>query len=71
MNILILLPILLALISAFVVYFIKDRKYKNITLFALLSLVLVLSVVNCFVDTSILTLVNILFSTFYYPYLIF
>ena len=59
MNILILLPILLALISAFVVYFIKDRKYKNITLFALLSLVLVLSVVNCFVDTSILTLVNI------------
>ena len=30
MNILILLPILLALVSAFVVYFIKDRKYKNI-----------------------------------------
>ena len=42
MNILILLPILLALVSAFVVYFIKDRKYKNITLFALLSLVLIL-----------------------------
>lgn len=61
MNIFILFPILFPLIGSFISFLFKDeqRKIKNITLFTILLLTFAFSLINCFIDTSILTLVNI------------
>ena len=61
MKMFILFPILLPLLGAFISFLFKEeqRKYKNITLFSILLLTFAFSLINCFVDTSILTLVNI------------
>lgn len=61
MNILILFPILLPIISAFIVYAFKDsnRKNKNILVISLVALTFIMCIVNALVETSYLQIIEI------------
>ena len=61
MNMLILLPILLALVCAFIVFAFKTEKrnIKNIVIISLISLVFVCCVINCFIGDVSITVINI------------
>ena len=61
MNVMILLPILLPIIGAFIVYAFKDKQrlIKNICLTIFVSLTVVFAIINCFIDTSVLDLLKI------------
>ena len=61
MNLLIIIPLLLSLLSAFSVYLFKDtqRKVKNIVLTILLSLTFISCIINACLPTLALDIINI------------
>ena len=58
MKLLILLPIILPIVAAFIVFAFKDeqRKQKNIVVISLLALTFLITVLNCFVKNEVLLL---------------
>lgn len=61
MSLLLLLPVILSLISAFIVFAFKDnnRKIKNIVIISLISLTFVSCLINCFIGDLSLNVINI------------